>query len=358
MQISSLGSIIIISDNLKEAFSKALKDYKNAHIFITVDENTKKHCLPLLPDIPALKKAKIIETRSGELNKNIETTLGIWKYLSSERANRKSLVINLGGGVLCDMGGFAAATFKRGIDFINIPTTLLAQVDASVGGKLGIDLENYKNEIGLFKTPCFVLIYTKFLQTLDKANLLSGYAEIIKHALINSPNHWKKVKEFDPRQKPMNYKQLESIISKSIFIKNDFVQKDPIEKDLRKALNFGHTIGHAIESFFMNTPNQLLHGQAVAYGMIYEAYLSYKNSNLLKDQLVEIVDYVTGVYGKIKINTTDYKALMELMTHDKKNMDSNLNFTLISDIGTVEINQVCSQEDICEAFEFYKEYPD
>ena len=316
-----------------------------------VDENTNNHCLPLLKNIEELKTAKIIEIKSGEEQKTIQTTQQIWSYLCDNHANRKSVIINLGGGVLCDMSGFAASTFKRGIDFVNIPTTLLSQVDASIGGKLGIDYKGFKNEIGLFKVPNFVVINSTFLKTINEENFVSGFAEMIKHALIYSSQHWGEIKQFDPYNP--DYKKLNKLLTQSVLIKNEFVTNDPREINIRKALNFGHTIGHAIESHFLESDSPLLHGHAIAHGIICETWLSHKKLGLPKRQLNEITGFIRKIYGTVQINKNIYENLHNLMLHDKKNESKKTNFTLLSDIGSVEINMLASKKDIFESLDYY-----
>lgn len=355
MQISSLDSIVLIPNTFEEAWQKVEKHCNTKKLFVVVDENTHKLCYPLVKDIEALAQAPVIEIPQGEENKSIETTAKVWKALCNHGADRQSLVINLGGGMLCDLAGFAASTFKRGAKFINIPTTLLAQVDASIGGKLGINFCGLKNEIGLFNTPEFVIIHTSFLKTLDNANFLSGYAEMIKHALIYSASYWKKIKQFDVQKAGIDSQQMKNLISKSIFIKNDFVQKDPNEKELRKALNFGHTVGHAIESFLIDEKRPVLHGIAVAYGMLAEAYLSHLKLALDKNDLEEISESIRRKYGTLKLEESSFEKLYQLMQHDKKNEQDKILFTLISEIGTVSINETCVKEQVFEALSYLKE---
>lgn len=352
MQISSLDATIIVSEPLHESIKKVFNTKTViSSVFILVDENTKKHCLPQIIDFPELDTAKIIEVRSGESNKNLETTRKIWDFLTLSYADRHSLLIILGGGVLGDMGGFAASTFKRGIDFITIPTTLLAQVDASIGGKLGINSLGYKNEIGIFRSPEFVIINSIFLQTLTPELLLSGYAEMVKHALIYSSEHWTKIKTYDILK--FDHKSIDKLISKSIFIKNDFVKNDPKEKDIRKALNFGHTVGHAIESYLNANEMPIDHGRAVAHGIIIESFLSHLKLRVHLDKVNEIAEFLISQYGKLKLSEADLPHLFKYMQHDKKNVDKISRFSLLPAIGEVEIDQVCTTEEVVSAFEFY-----
>lgn len=328
-------------------------EYKNAKFFILVDENTLKHCLPMVvAQIERLGDAEIIEVESGEESKSIDVCVQIWKTLSEYGADRKSVLVNLGGGVITDLGGFVASTFKRGIDFINIPTTLLAQVDASIGGKTGIDLNYLKNEIGVFSNPKAVYINPDFLTTLDERHLLSGFAEVIKHALIADKSYWKKIKSFSLS----DISGITELIQQSIEIKNTIVASDPKEQGIRKSLNFGHTVGHAIESFFMEgTSKSLFHGESVAIGMICEAYLSYKKTKLNHEELDEITSYIFSVFNFVKLESFDEHRLIELMRHDKKNTKGEINFTLIGKIGKAEIDKKCSIELIKESLKYYRE---
>jgi len=351
MQISSLGSKIIISDNLKADLEHVLKQFSEKKIFVIVDENTDKLCLPILQNIEQIQKAHVIVVGAGEENKSAISLIKIWTELSQNGADRTSLIINLGGGMIGDLGGFAAATFKRGVSFINIPTTLLSQVDASIGGKLGMNLNGLKNEIGLFQTPNYVIINHVFLKTLQHEHLLAGFAEMIKHALIHSASHWQKIRGLDILN--IELIELQKQVSKSIFIKNDFVQTDFREANIRKALNFGHTIGHAFESYFNANREPISHGMAVAQGVICEMYLSVRKYSLNKSQLNEVVDFILKIYGKLELSNKEYDQMYELMTHDKKNEDAKINFTLLTSIGEYEVNQYCGKELIYECLHFY-----
>ncbi len=350
MQINSLQSTVIVSDYLQKDIVSVLKKYAKSSLFVIVDENTEKHCLPLIREFERIREAKIISIASGDENKNLANVEKIWRFLSQNSADRNSLLINLGGGMLCDLGGFAASTFKRGIEFVDIPTTLLAQVDAVIGGKIGINFENLKNEIGLFKSPSHVIIDTIFLKTLDMPQMLSGFAEMIKHALIYSSNHWKKLKTYDFSQ-TIDYVDFKKSITKSIFIKNDYIQVDPKEKNSRKALNFGHTFGHAFESLYMNRNETLFHGHAVAFGMICELLLSCKKLGFDKLRAQEINSYILKTYGKLALQESDFDAIYELMTHDKKNERNQISFTLLSEIGEVEINTNCTKKMVYDAMD-------
>ena len=329
-----------------------LKEYNNKRTFVLVDENTELNCYPAVKQFLP-KNSQLIRIKSGEENKTINSVMYIWQSLSENGADRKSLLINLGGGVIGDMGGFAASSFKRGIDFINLPTTLLSQVDASVGGKTGFDFMGLKNEIGCFNAPQKVIIHPGFLKTLDKDNLISGFAEMIKHALIHDKEHYEKLKQINLNNDKIDYEALLILIKKSVSIKEYFVKTDPYEANIRKALNFGHTYGHAVESYFLNTNNELLHGKAVAFGMIFELFLSNRKCLFPIEQLLDVVKYITEIYGKLSFSKDDYEALYQLMQHDKKNDAAGINFTLLSKIGKAEINQNADKQEVFDAFDFY-----
>lgn len=355
-QIKSAGYSVFINKDITNEINRFFKAAKGSYsgIFILVDENSLKHCYPqLVEKIEYFKDAEIIEIESGEENKSIEVCVHIWNTLSEFGADRKSLFVNLGGGVICDMGGFIASTFKRGIDFINIPTTLLSQVDASVGGKTGIDLNNLKNEIGVFSTPKAVFVNSDFISTLERSQQLSGFAEIIKHALIADPDYWKKIKRYDLNNDP----DLEDIITASVTIKNQIVSEDPKEKGIRKILNFGHTIGHALETLSLEKKNKktLLHGEAIAVGMICEAYISYKVAGLSQAALNEITAFILKTYKHVNPGKTDVKQLIAIMKHDKKNENDMINFSLLSEIGKCEINKTADVAVITEALNFYEQ---
>lgn len=320
-------------------------------IWVLVDENTENHCLPILQ--AALPKIAIhkISIPAGESYKNIDSCQYIWKELLHGNANRKSLLLNLGGGVIGDMGGFCAATYKRGIDFIQIPTTLLSQVDASVGGKLGIDFAQVKNAIGLFLQPKSVIIYPPFLKTLPERELYSGFAEIIKHALIANIQYWNRLQVIKNLNDPtLNWNEL---LTHSIGIKQQIVETDPLEKGLRKILNFGHTVGHAIESLSWETASPLLHGEAVAIGIICEAFLSVKLLGLSESELQSITHYIFSLYPSYKLSSLDKTALLNLMYQDKKNEATEISFSLLSAIGKAEWNIKADEKLILESLKYY-----
>lgn len=351
MKIETSYSKIIISADIQLVIKRFLDESDYSKIFILVDENTKKHCLPVTKTNGLFDDVNIIETKSGEWNKSIKTVTKIWEFLTQHNADRNALLINLGGGIIGDMGGFAASTFKRGMDFVNIPTTLLSQVDASVGGKTGINFLNLKNEIGVFNHPKYVFIDSRFLQTLDKRNTLSGWAEMIKHTLIFSQQDFEHLTQHNITN--INYKTLNQLIARSVNIKDHYVESDPLEKGMRKALNFGHTFGHAFESFFMDQKSSLFHGEAVALGMICELYLSNKLCNFPIQKMHQIINYILNTYTKINIPETDMDTIIELIGHDKKNKGLNINFTLLEDFGKIKINQHCNKADMLETLQWY-----
>jgi 3-dehydroquinate synthase len=344
-----LGYDVVFDNELNELQS-FLIDHDYSQLLILVDRNTNDHCLPVIQAaIPDIVDYDIIEVDPGEENKNIDFCIGVWKTMLDFGADRKALMMNLGGGVVTDMGGFAASTYKRGIDFLNVPTTLLSQVDASVGGKTGIDLDNVKNIIGTFSQPKAVFISNKFLETLDDRQILSGFAEVIKHGLI-------KDKDLFIRCKAVNLPEIpEGLVYDSVVIKNSVITEDPTEKGIRKILNFGHTIGHAIEGYsLVNDVNPLLHGEAIAIGMVCEAYLSYKFNNLEKSELDEIVSYLQSIYPSYQLNSAIYPELLDLMKNDKKNEGNKLGFALLRSIGDCDFNKFVEEDAIVESLDFYQ----
>ncbi|MCQ2219588.1 MAG: 3-dehydroquinate synthase [Paludibacteraceae bacterium] len=344
---------IIISHDLQADIKAEIAGKTASGLFILVDSNTHKLCLPLLGE-EILSKAKVIEIPAGDDNKNLQSIADVWTFLSNNGASRKSFMINLGGGMVTDLGGFAASTFKRGMEYINIPTTLLGSVDAAVGGKTGINFNGLKNEIGVINPAESVIINSQFLKTLDKENFLSGYAEMIKHGLISSPEVWNHILSFDMDN--IDYPALTNLIDESVRVKEEIVKIDPTEKGIRKALNFGHTVGHAFESYAMKVGTPKLHGYAVAWGMISELYLSYKKTGLDKTILREGVAFIKENYGALPITCKEYEQLYELMTHDKKNeSDGRILFTLLGGIGDIKINTNVEKQDIFESLDFYRD---
>jgi len=352
MPDSKVHSNIVFSQQIGDELHKIVQNYPVGKIFLLTDQNAAVFCLPIIQSVLDEFNIRQVVIPAGEENKNIQSVGLVWNFLSKEGADRKSLLINLGGGMLTDLGGFAASTFKRGMDFVNIPTTLLAQVDASLGGKTGFNFNGLKNEIGVFNEPNSVLINVNFLRTIDHENFLSGYAEMLKHGLIKNLKHWQELMVYDLDN--VNYEILQEIIAHSVAIKEWHVLNDLREQNIRKALNFGHTIGHAFESYAMKKGRPILHGYAVVYGMIAELYLSFRQCGLEMKQLEGISSWLLDKYGKFEIHESDFEALYQLMTHDKKNEGKRINFTLISEIGKVEINVDCREALIFEALEYYK----
>jgi len=322
---------------------------KYSTLFILVDENTFEHCYPnFMSNLETDKAIEVIEIESGEINKNIDTCVGVWNAITELGADRKSLIITLGGGVISDLGGFVASTYKRGIDFVNVPTTLLSMVDASVGGKTGIDLGVLKNQIGLFSNPELVLIDSNFLTTLSDKEIKSGVAEIIKYGLTCD------IKLFDDVMYVKNF-VYSDLIYKSICIKNKIVLQDPKENSLRKVLNFGHTIGHAIESFYLESDdkNNLTHGEAIAIGMICESYISYKLLEFPEQNLSKIKETILSIYNKIHLLKQDFSSILDLLKHDKKNINGQINFVLLKDIESHKLDCAVDTELIIESLNFY-----
>ena len=344
---------VIVSGNLERDLVNAIAECEHDKIFILTDQTTHDMCLPKLQNFLCLKGAQSIVIKAGDTNKTLDSLAEVWTALSQGGATRHSLMINLGGGMVTDLGGFAASTFKRGIDFINIPTTLLAMVDASVGGKTGINFGGLKNEIGVFSDSKFVIINTQFLDTLDHDNICSGYAEMLKHGLISDNKHWAELVGFNLAQPDLA--QLQRMVAESIKVKERIVTEDPHEHGIRKALNLGHTVGHALESFAMKHGRPVLHGYAVAYGMVCELYLSARKTGFPTDKMHQTVRFILDHYGRLPYTCDDYPDLLELMRHDKKNTSGIINFTLLGGIGDIRINQTATKEEIEEALDFLRE---
>jgi len=344
---------VIICQSLSHDLNEAIQACPYDRIFILVDTHTHQLCLPLLSEVEILKGSHIITIGAEDIHKNLDTLAYVWKELGDHGATRHSLMINLGGGMVTDLGGFAASTFKRGIRYINIPTTLLAMVDASVGGKTGINFNGLKNEIGVFSPASHVLIDAEFLKSLDTSNLLSGYAEMLKHGLISNIGHWAELLNFDLNQ--TDYPALQALVAKSVQIKEDIVEQDPFEKGIRKALNLGHTVGHAFESLALESNRPVLHGYAVAWGIVCELYFSYLKVGFPKDKLRQTIQFIKEYYGTFAFDCKQYDRLYEFMTHDKKNNSGIINFTLMGEIGDIRINQSATKEEIFDMLDFYRE---
>lgn len=344
---------VVISGNLERDLVSAISECEHDRIFVLTDETTQQLCWPKIKNFKALKDSTPIIIKATDTHKNLDTLSQVWQALSNGGATRHSLMINLGGGMVTDLGGFAASTFKRGIDFINIPTTLLAMVDASVGGKTGINFGGLKNEIGVFSDSRFVIINTQFLDTLDHDNICSGYAEMLKHGLISDERTWAELVTFNLDNPDLN--QLQRMVADSIKVKERIVETDPHEHGIRKALNLGHTMGHAFESFAMRRGTPILHGYAVAYGLISELYMSARKTAFPTDRMHQTIRFIRENYGTLNITCDDYPTLIELMHHDKKNTSGIINFTLLGNIGDIRINQTANEEEIKEALDFFRE---
>ena len=344
---------VVISGNLERDLVNAISECEHDRIFVLTDETTQQLCWPKIKNFKALKNSTPIIIKATDTHKNLDTLSQVWQALSNGGATRHSLMINLGGGMVTDLGGFAASTFKRGIDFINIPTTLLAMVDASVGGKTGINFGGLKNEIGVFSDSRFVIINTQFLDTLDHDNICSGYAEMLKHGLISDERTWAELVTFDLDTPDLS--QLQRMVAESIKVKERIVEADPHEHGIRKALNLGHTMGHAFESFAMRHGTPILHGYAVAYGLISELYMSARKTAFPTDRMHQTVRFIRENYGTLNITCDDYPTLIELMRHDKKNTSGIINFTLLGNVGDIRINQTANEEEIKEALDFFRE---
>ena len=319
-------------------------------VICIVDDNTQQHCLPILEQ-KIDRPISIIMVKAGEKSKTIDTCTKIWKEMMLLGADRHSLVLTLGGGVVGDMGGFCAATYMRGIDFLHIPTTLLSQVDSAVGGKLGVDLNSYKNIVGLIKNPNAVYIFPEFVQSLPNRELFSGFAEMIKHALISSVDLWREIKQINPLDKS----DWTDDIYKSVLVKHTITEKDPLEKSIRKKLNFGHTLGHAIESENLKNEFPLLHGEAIAIGMICECHISFQKGLLSNDALEEITQSILALYARHPEAVEAINAIIPHTRYDKKNKGGVVKCTLLSAIGTAVIDQEIQENEMRKALEYYSE---
>ena len=333
---------------ISTSLSSYLTENNYSHVAIVVDEYTNKYCLPLISSLLPAKFTKIL-IKSGEDNKTLQTCERIWDAMTKANMDRHGLLINLGGGVIGDMGGFCASTYKRGIDFIQIPTTLLAQVDASVGGKLGIDFQSFKNHIGVFQLPKTVLIDPNFIKTLPERQKLSGYAEIIKHCLIRDEDKWEEISH-----KGFDEIDFADLISHSVEIKKAVVAEDPKEAGLRKILNFGHTLGHAVETYLLNQgKRRILHGEAIAVGMIMEAYISFSRQLISREELESIEIYLFETYGRVKIAVDEISAIIKLTAQDKKNKGNEIRFSLLTGIGDCGYDIPVSAAEMKKAIAYY-----
>lgn len=345
---------VIISQDIKHDLAQAIAEIEHDRVFVLTDDITQECCLPKVAVLLTKHNATTITIRHDDTNKTLATLADVWTALQRGGATRHSLLVNLGGGMVTDLGGFAASTFKRGIDFINIPTTLLAMVDASVGGKTGINFNGLKNEVGVFNDSKFVLLNTSFLDTLDYENLCSGYGEMLKHGLISNAKMWSELLAFDLQHPDLTL--LQRLVADSVKVKERIVAQDPFEKGIRKALNLGHTVGHAFEAWALKQQRPVLHGYAVAYGLVCELYLSAIKTGLPTEVLRQAVNYIKDYYRHLDYTCDDYEEFFALMKHDKKNSaDGGINFTLLDSVGGIRINQTATKEEIFEALDFYRE---
>lgn len=343
----SISIQLFFEDQLFESLRSVIKDCR---VFVLCDENSYHHCLPSIKKIIGDQIKNVYRIQSGENNKNLTSCTKIWTQLLKDEANRNDIFINLGGGVICDMGGFIASCFKRGMKFIHIPTTLLAMVDASIGGKLGVDHDQIKNAVGSIVQPLSIHVYPEFLQTLDSRQKVSGMAEMIKHALIFDAELLEDLSGLDWQQTAA----LLPVLKRAIEIKKNIVLRDPYENNIRKALNFGHTIGHALESMSWKTSSLLLHGEAVSIGIITEAFLSWKIVGLSEKELYAISKVVLSIFPKYSLEDYSVTELIKLMKNDKKNDCIGFNFTLLNKIGQFSINHNVDKMYIQEALDFYR----
>ena len=344
---------IVISQNLQADLQQAIERCLYDKLFILTDTTTFRFCWPVIKDYPFLQGAQMITIGATDENKTLGTLTSVWEALQQGGATRHSLLICLGGGMVTDLGGFAASTFKRGIQYINIPTTLLSMVDASVGGKTGINFGGLKNEIGVFNCASTVILCAEFLRTLDAFNIRSGYAEMLKHGIISNTENWAELITFD--MDSIDYVRLQQMIAKSVAIKERIVEEDPTEKGIRKALNLGHTAGHALESLALEENRTILHGYAVAWGLVCELYLSAKRLGFPHNKLSQTLQFIKETYGVFTFDCKHYDHLYQFMQHDKKNQSGIINFTLMADIGDIRINQSADHEEIIDMLDFYRE---
>ena len=348
---NDMAQKVIFSEQLERTLETAIGECHPDRLFVLTDDNTRRLCWPVVKDYGCLAAAQLITIPAGDEHKNLTSLSHVWEQLQQGGATRHSLMVCLGGGMVTDLGGFAASTFKRGIPYINIPTTLLSMVDASVGGKTGINFGGLKNEIGVFNNARSVILDTTFLSTLDQENILSGDAEMLKHGLIDSEEHWA---ELIREEVTVNSEQFTAAIGRSVAVKQRIVTEDPTEQGIRKALNLGHTAGHAFESLALER-RPVLHGYAVAWGLIVELYLCCVKTGFPTDKMRQTVSFIREHYGRMAITCDDYPRLIELMHHDKKNTGNTINFTLLGGIGDIRINQTATEDEIREALDFYRE---
>ncbi len=342
---------IIAATDVAATLEQLLREIEHDRLYVLTDGQTAQLCYPLVAQ--AVGGAHQITIPAGDDNKHVDSLCHVWSELSAHGATRHSLLINVGGGMVTDLGGFAAATFKRGISCINVPTTLLAMVDAAVGGKTGVNLHSLKNEVGAFYPADAVVVSSQFLHTLDAPNLASGFAEMLKHGLISTEEHWAGLMRYDLNNP--NLEALQPLIMESIRTKEHIVEQDPKEQHIRKALNLGHTLGHAFETLAMRRGTPCLHGYAVAWGLVGELYLSHVREGFPADKLRQTISFIKEVYGTFPFTCKDYDELFALMQHDKKNVGTEIRFTLLGGIGDIRIDHTATKEEIFEMLDFVRE---
>ncbi|MCB2408397.1 3-dehydroquinate synthase [Hymenobacter sp. BT178] len=345
--MNGLNNSVVIGGQALPELAEMLGQAAVSQVFVVVDTNTARHCYPLLE--PYLPKHKLVEIPVGEQYKTLATCELVWNELTESSADRFAVVVNLGGGVVTDLGGFCAATYKRGIRFVQVPTTLLAQVDASVGGKTGVDFLGFKNQIGVFQEPAAVFIDPQFLATLDARQLKSGYAEVVKHWLIADAQAFA-----TQRQEGVLVQDWAPIIRSSVATKQQIVEADPLESGLRKMLNFGHTVGHALESYLLlQSGREILHGEAVAAGMVCETWLSAQRGLLSASEQESIETFLFSVFEKVQFVTLETDAIAQFALQDKKNSGSTINCTLLDGIGRAVYDQPVTVAEIAESLRYY-----
>ncbi len=345
---------VIISRDIAVTLTNAVERVPHDRLFVLTDETTLRLCWPVVKDLACLASAQMITIGATDENKTLDSLAYVWTCLQKGGATRHSLMVNLGGGMITDLGGFAASTFKRGLSYINVPTTLLSMVDASVGGKTGINFGGLKNEIGVFNCSDSVILDGVFLRTLDHQNILSGYAEMLKHGLISTEEHWAELLRF-PLDGDIDFQALTQLVGKSVAVKERIVEEDPHEHGIRKALNVGHTVGHAFEALALKEGRTILHGYAVAWGMVCELYLSALRCGFPQDKMRQTIQFVRQHYGQFAIDCKEYDQLYAFMTHDKKNTAGQVNFTLLGGVGDIRINQTATKDEIFDMLDFFRE---
>lgn len=348
---------LIFTNDVAEALDRLVANLNPPQIVVVVDTNTERLVLPRLADkSTAIASAKLICIKADDENKTLEALTSVWQQLAEMEATRSTLMVNIGGGMVSDLAGFAAATYKRGIRCINIPTTVLAAVDASVGGKTGINFNGYKNQLGTFTEPIAAIISSTFFGTLPAEQILSGYGEMIKHGLLENEDTLTHLLAFSPLEGDFDAARMLPLLKASVMVKARVVETDFTETGLRKALNFGHTVGHAFESYALKLGHPIAHGYAVAWGAVVELVISHMQQAFPSDILHNVAAYVRQNYGSFHITCDDYPALIAAMRQDKKNRTAgDINFTLLRHVGEPIINCTAPPDQICAALDIYRD---